>query len=303
MEILATKDKHLNTLTYNDYFKRLYLLATSMFKWEGLPNGIPERFIEDCLFTFGQCAFIEDPTLGFMVTKVAPSGKLNMYNMPIAYTCHALEYHETWDKDDIVIIRNNAIETPTSHTIRLFAKRLTEVERTIDVNIKTQKTPFIITTPEKQRLTLANLLKQYDGNIPFIYGTKELDLEAIKAIKTDSPFIADQLMIYKHDLWNEAMSFLGIQNANTDKRERLISDEVNANDQMVVLSAETMLKERQLACEQIKELFGIDVTVSLRTPHDTIIEVAPAQESNVDNGFDYSYNYVGKERWGGMKVD
>lgn len=303
MEILRTPEKDLNTLTYNDYFKRLYLLAVTMFKWEGLPDGIPERFIEDCLFEYGQCAFFYDEELGYMVTKVTPSGKLNLYNIPVEYTCYALEYTKQYDTDDIVVIRNNALEMPTSHTIRLFTQRLTEVERTIDVNIKAQKTPIIVAVPEKQRVTMKNLFKQYDGNAPFIWGTKDLDLEAAKTIKTDAPFVADQLMIYKHDLWNEAMSFLGIQNANTDKKERLITDEVTANDQMVVLSAETMLKQRQEACDLINEMYGLNVTVTLRTPHDTFIENAPAQESNVDNGFDYQYNYVGKERWGGMKVD
>lgn len=303
MEILRPLEKDLNTLTYNDYYKRLYLLAVTMFKWEGLPNGIPERFIEDCLFHYGQCAFIFDDILGEMVTKVTPSGKLNSYNIPLSYTCYAVDYTKKFDTDDIVIIRNNSLEMPTSHTIRLFAQRLTEVERTIDVNIKSQKTPIMITVPEKQRLTMKNLLAKFDGNTPFIWGTKDLDLDALKSIKTDAPFVADQLMIYKHDLWNEAMSFLGIQNANTDKKERLITDEVTANDQMVVLSAETMLKQRQEACDQINEKFKLNITVTLRTPHDTFIENAPAQESNVDNGFDYEYNYVGKERWGGMRND
>lgn len=300
MEILRTPEKNLNMLTYNDYYKRLYLLATSMFKWEGLPNGIPERFIEETLFNQGICAFIDDPHLGFMVTKCVASNRLNCYNVPLSYNCYAIDYNNVVDTDKLVLIRNNDIDVPTAYTVQLFAQRLTEVERSIDVNIKTQKTPLLITVPEKQRLTMENLMKKYDGNTPFIWGTKDLDIEAIKAIKTDAPFVADQLMIYKHDLWNEAMSFLGVQNANTDKRERLISDEVNANNQMTMLSVETMLKTRQLACEQIKELFDVDVTVSLRTPIDTSIEVMPASESNVDNGFDYEYNYKGQKRWGAM---
>lgn len=294
MEILKTRDQDLNYLTYTDYYKRLSLLANTMFKWTGLPEHIPERFLEKVLFSHGMCAFFEDENLGIMISRCTPDGQLNHYDEPVGYTCYSPVYSEHYDADDIVVIRNNAFSTPTAHTIRLFAKRLTEVERTIDVNINGQKTPIIVKCDEKQRLTLTNLMKKYDGNVPVIFGSKGLDLEDIKTIKTDVPFIADQLMIYKHDLWNDAMSFLGIANANTDKKERLITDEVNANNNLVELSAEVMLKQREEACKEINEKFDLDVSVELRTPTDIFTALAPAMESNVDDRFNYTYNYKGK---------
>lgn len=295
MEILKTRDQDLNYLTYHDYYKRLSLLANTMFKWEGLPEPIPERFIEKLLFNHGMCAFVNDKDLGFLVTRCTPDGQLNHYDEPTGYTCYSPIYTKHFKADEIVVIRNNAFNVPTSHTIRLFAKRLTEVERTIDVNINGQKTPIIVKVDEKQRLTLTNLMKKYDGHIPVIFGSKGLDLEDIKCIKTDVPFIADQLMIYKHDLWNDAMSFLGVANANTDKKERLITDEVNANNNLVELSAEVMLKQRKEACDLINAKFKTNISVEMRTPTDVFAHLAPAMESNVDDRFNYTYNYKGKE--------
>lgn len=297
MEILKTPAKQLNVLTYNDYYTRLSILATSIFKWNDLPDFIPERFIEKVLFNQGLCAYYYDEEKGFYrVSRCTPSGKLNCYDDPVEYTCYSVEGSKTFKADDICIIRNNGFNVPTSHTIRLFAYRLAEVERTTDVNIKGQKTPIIIAVDEKQRLTFQNIINQQQDNEFAIYGTKAINLDDVKVFKTEVPFISDQLMIYKHDLWNDCMSFLGIANANTDKKERLVTDEVNANNQLVMLSASAMLKQREQACKEINAKFGTKISVEMRALEDLASVVAPAQEGNVDSGFNYSYAYYGKER-------
>lgn len=293
MEILRTPVDDLNILTYNDYYTRLSLLAQTVFKWSGLPNGIPERFIEKQLFNNGICAFIDDDTLGYMVTKCTYDGRLNVYDEPVAYNCYAIDYNKIFNANDCVVIRNNAYSIPTRMTIRLFAQRLTEVERTIDVNIKGIKTPIVITCDEKERLTLVNLMKKYDGNIPFIFGNKALNTDGIKAIKTDVQYVGDQLMIMKHDVWNEAMSFLGIANANTDKRERLITDEVNANNQMTSLSSQVMLKQREEAAKLINEKFGTNITVEMRSLEDVYAEMGASTQNASD--FSINHNDWGKE--------
>lgn len=283
LNILPSPAKNITDLTYNDYYIRLTQLANTMFKWNNLPNNIPERFIEKVLFNWGQCAFFEDAELGFMATRVTPSQVLNCYDEPIKVTAYAVNYQHDYNADDVVIIRNNPFEVPTSYSIRLFAQRLTEVERTLDVNIKAQKTPIIILVDEKQRLTMRNFMMKYDGNTPFIFGNKGIDLESVKALNTEAPFIADQLMIYKHDVWNEAMSFLGIQNANTDKKERLITDEVTANNQLVMLSANIMLASREKACKAINERFGTDISVELRSAQDVFAAMGVQNEGNEES--------------------
>jgi hypothetical protein len=99
-----------------------------------------------------------------------------------------------------------------------------------------------------------------------IYGDKDLDTSGIDTLKTDAPVVFDKLQHQKHTLWNECMTFLGINNANMDKRERLVDDEVQANNEQIELSAAVMLKSRELAAERINALFGTNISVELRKP-------------------------------------
>lgn len=266
-ETLAT---NLNTLTFNDYLNRLQLLARSVFEWCNLPNKIEERFIERVLYEEGRLIFYKDEGLGIVATKVAESGPLNLYDNPTWVRPYATGFEINQDAipyEECVVVRNNDMMLPTSDTIMLYAMRLTEITRSIDVNVNAQKTPILIQCSDKQLITLKRIYEEYTGNEPVIYGDKQLDLTGINCIKTDAPFVADKLADLKDRVWNEVLTFLGLNNANTQKKERLITDEANANNQLIMASANVMLKNRKLACEMINDLFGITenkVSVKLR---------------------------------------
>ena len=133
-------------------------------------------------------------------------------------------------------------------------------------------------------MSLKNIFMTYDGNHPAIYADPMLDDNAIKAIKTDVPYVADKLLQYKHELWNECLTFLGINNLNSDKKERLIVDEANANEQLIQISADVMLATRQEAAKQINDKYKLDVRVGLRREPDPGIlqSVEPTQEQGDD---------------------
>lgn len=258
--------KQLNDLTYTDYFYRLMLIARSVFKWNNLPNGIDEKWIEKYLFSEGRCVFFKDKTLGFMVAKCSDDGILNPYDEPTRirpvathYTGKSLQNYE-----ECVVIRNNDISFPTTSTIQLYAMRLAELSRTIDVNVNAMKTPVIVLCNEKQKNSLKRVMTMAKGNELAIYGDKNLELDTIKTLNVEAPIVFDKLQIQKHSIWNECMTFLGINNANMDKRERLVDDEVQANNEQVCISADVMLKAREQACEEINKLFGTNISVELR---------------------------------------
>ena len=156
--------------------------------------------------------------------------------------------------------------------MELFALRLYEAERTADINIKAQKTPVLLLMDEKQRLTMENIYSQYDGNRPVIFGDKNsLGENVIKAINTQAPFIADKIIDYKKEIWNEALTFLGINNIMVDKKERLITDEANSNNELINLNLQSYLAPRQEACRQFNEKFGFtgtDKEISVRVRSD-----------------------------------
>lgn len=275
---------NLNNLTFLDYYKRLRLLALSMFEWENLPDSMNARFLEKCLYIYGQAAFVYDEKLGFINLKCVPSDYLNIYEESFKYNCYSINYNKEYNLADMILVRNNLESIPTDMTIQLFARRLCECERTTDVNINAQQTPVLVLTDEKTRLTLMNVYKKYDGHEPVIYGNKNFDPECVKVLKTDAPYIADKLQAYKRNVWAECMAFLGINNVADEKRERLVTDEVNANNQMIELSAEIMLLTRQKACEEFNKKFNQNISVRLRAPNEIQKESEGVESGDLYNG-------------------
>lgn len=274
----------LNVMTANDYYDRLRLIALSLFEWEGLPDSCNARFLEKTLYTFGQALFVNDPELGHLTLKCTPSGELNYYDEPLSYSANGVGYNRTFKKDECVVIRNNYLDRATDWSVVLFASRMTEAERTIDTNIKAQKTPYIICCDQKDLLSMKNIVKQRDDNELTIFGSKSLNIEALKVHATKAEFVADKLQEYKQQIWNEALTFFGVNNdgGNTQKKERMLTDEVNANNQVISINAQAMLLTRQEACKMINKMYGLNVSVKMRSNAEITEEVE--EQEVVDNG-------------------
>ena len=148
--------------------------------------------------------------------------------------------------------------------VELFAKRLSELDRIMEVNTNAQKTPVLISCDEKQRLALENVYMKYSGNQPVIYGDKNLNPNVLKAIVTNAPYVADKLYQLKTQIWNEALTYLGISNVNMTKKERMISDEVIRNQGGTIASRYSRLEMRRKACEEINKMFGLDIWCDYR---------------------------------------
>lgn len=261
----------LNRLTYVDYLKRLEEIALNMFEWKNLPYDIDPRFLELTLFTQGMAVFFYEEVMErYLALQTMIGGNLDVYRVPKIRRAYAVNgYNKELNDKDSVLIFNNYLREPSFPTVQLYAKRLYEVERAIDVNVKAQKTPIMILCDETQRLTMKNLYEQYNGNEPFIFGSKALDLQGVKTLQTEAPYVADKLTVLKHQYWNEALTFLGVENSNTDKRERLITDEVQSNLGAVQAQRFVRLNMRRQACKQINALFGLNVWVDFRSDVDT----------------------------------
>lgn len=261
--------KLINDRILTDYFIRLMLISRSLFKWENLPNGLDEKWIERYLFSEGACLFYIDEKFGFMVAKLGETGPLNYYDEPTTVKPYATNYiyegKQLENNVNCVIIRNNDEMLPTAPTIQIYAYDLTNLKRTQDVNICGLKMPTIVRCSDKQKLSLKQTINQRNDNEPVIWGDKNLDLNSVEVLDLKTPIVFDKLQIQKHAVWNECMTFLGINNANMDKRERLVDDEVQANNEQVKASEDVMLKARQEACKRINEMFGLNISVRRRT--------------------------------------
>lgn len=255
----------LNNRTYLQYYNRLLELAINMYEWKNLPDTVDERFLELTLFSDGMAVFFRDEILGELCLQCMIGGELDVYRIPIDRTAYATNgYQMRLNSQNSVIIFNNYTHTNSMLDIEMYARRLYEIERTIDVNVKAQKTPLIIRATENQRLTMKNLYMQYNGNEPFIFGDNNLDMDAIKVLPTNAPYVADKLNILKRQIWNEALTYLGIENSNTEKKERLVSDEVNSNLGGVAAQRFCRLNARRRAADQINKMFGLNIEVDFR---------------------------------------
>ena len=263
----------MNTGTYRQYYNRLVELAISMFEWKNLPDTVDPRFLELCLFTDGQVVFFNDPDLGYLTLQNACNGGFNVYRIPVKRRAYAVNgYQKDLSDKDSVIIFNNYLHTNSQLDAAMFARRLSDLDRSIDVNAEAQKTPILIKCDETQRLTMQNLYMQYDGNMPFIFADKSLNTNQLQAIKTDAPYVADKLYQLKTQIWNEALTYLGISNINVQKKERLITDEVTRNQGGTIASRYSRLNARRDACKQINAMFGLDVWCDYREDYQAITE-------------------------------
>lgn len=273
----------LNDASYFDYLDRMRKIALSMFEWENLPDSMNARYLEMTLFYKGQAGLLYDKDYGFINTQATDSGYINIYGLPSRIQCYSYRYNEMRDlyvkgsgeprEREAILVLNNYDRTPTATTLQLFAYRLAQADRTADVNLKAQRTPILITTDQRQEFSMRKLYEQYDGNTPVIFADKNsgLNPDAVRAIKTDAPFIINDILQYKVAVWNEFLSFLGISNLD-EKKERMISMEVDSNNELVNMNLQSYLIPRKKACEEFNEKFGTNINVKVRSDLYNIIK-------------------------------
>ena len=123
--------------------------------------------------------------------------------------------------------------------------------------MKAQRTPILITTDQKQYFTLKKMYEEYDGNTPAIFADKNvISPDALKALKTDASFICNDVMEYKLKIWDEFLTFMGL-NSIAEKKERFITSEVDSNNEVINLNLQALLIPRKEACKQFNEKYGL----------------------------------------------
>lgn len=272
----------LNNLTFRTVYDKFKLVSVNAFEWEGLPDGIQERHIENQLFMRGKALFFKDPRMSHMVLEAQETGKLNPYGDHLSYRAIGLNYNKEYDLDHAVLIENNKLRIPTHDFVMFYTNKITEAERTMDVNVKANKTPIAFICDDKDALTMKRIFQQIDANDPAVFLDRSLNLKDIEVLDLKAKFLGKDLMDYKKSVENELLTFLGLNNVPQEKKERLITDEANSNNQLISSFADLQLEARKRACEAINEMFGLNVSVRRR-------------QSNVENSMDNGENSDGGE--------
>lgn len=258
-----------NILTEDFLYKRFKLLAVNMFEYEGLDDlNIDERHIENLLFDLGDNIWFEDSDYGVMCLQGQGKG-VNVYNEPTSFLVTGFNYSKEVPADKCVRMENNKLRMPTADVIKYFVNQLYEIVRTRDTNVKTLKMPFVMWTNDSKVLSAKEMIKQINDNaFVVVADPRIMEKDCLQVIQTGAKPFTNELTDLYHDVLNEALTYLGINNANTDKRERLNGDEVNANNQLIECCAQMFLESRQRAVKKINDMFGTNISVKLRQPID-----------------------------------
>ena len=247
-----------NNATFRYYYDRLIEMAVSRFEWKGLPDTVDTRYLELALLTDGKAVFFYDEVLGYLALRCAIGGQMSVYRIPLNRRAYAANgYQKSLTEKDSVIIFNNMLHTNSIYALELYAKKLYNLDRAIEVNANAQKTPILVQCDENQRLTLKNAYMKFDGNEPVIYGDKNLNPNSLKVFQTGAPYVADKLFQLKTEVWNEALTYLGISNINISKKERMITDEVTRNQGGIVASRFSVEETRKQGGKDIEKIFGL----------------------------------------------
>lgn len=254
-----------NEIAYFNTFNKFKQIAISRFKWDNLPLGIEEKHIEEFLFNWGIAIFFKDPLMSYMCLKADKGSYLNVYGEPLNWWATGFNYHKNYNADECVIIDNNKLRLPTRDYIHHYALKIAEAERTADVNVRACKTPMIFSgADEKTILSFKTAFNKIDGNVPVIFLDRTFTPDSIKSLDTGAKFIASDVTEYKHTLENELLTFLGVNNNPIQKKERVITDEANANNDLISNFAEVQLSCRKKAVEEINNMYGLNIKVSMR---------------------------------------
>ena len=275
-----------NLYTYEQYADLFTEIAVSSFKWNNTPTTIDTRFIETGLYENKAMIYFTDEVMGDLCLKCILGGQLDVYNIPLDRRAYASNgYQNNLDRTNSVIIWDNMLHYGTSNKMEIYAKRLSNLDTIIDINCNAQKTPILLKGTQQQRLSLINAYEKYDGNQPVMFGTEnflEGNENAFTVFKTDCPYVADKLYELKVNLWNEALTYLGVASSVIQKKERMIKDEVNRLQGGVMANRYSRLNARQQACEEINRMFGTNMSVEFRDIFEENKNSDTGSEDNVD---------------------
>lgn len=261
------------------YFRLFAQLACARFKWVDLPDSVDERFLELTLFQRALVVFYFDNDFDkFLALRGAGNGLPNMYDNPKGY--RVLGNQDIPGKNlsakDCVPIWSNSMRMPDHDIAMLYATKLAEIDRTIEIDLLAMRHPFVMMVDDNEKQSVLQAFRMVQEGQPVIVGTNALgDLLANKANVLNMHIDKDvvpNLQIVKSKMWNECMTFLGINNSNQEKRERLVSSEVDANNSQVVMARNVALDARRRAALEINDKFGLDISVEWNEdPLDTAV--------------------------------
>lgn len=248
-------------LIYNEW----YLIGINNFRWLNLPEGMESHFFEKPLWEIGACCFTGGTRdFAHIVLPASAEGKFNIYYEPTTYRLQGYDFSEKRTVDNSVFIKNNLLALPSAPMFHRYARRIFDIQQTIDINLFHYRSPVLFGVKNSDIESVKNVLADMVEGKLAVFHDKNFEIDGVKAFNITGDFVIDKLYQYKRRMVSEVMSLLGFSNNEIEKKERMIVDEINANNELTdngyVL---TMFDERKKACDKINEMFGLNISVEI----------------------------------------
>lgn len=252
-------------LLYNEFLN----LAINRFTWEGdLPYGLTSEQLEFLLITKGMLMGYEDELTGFRILPCFGEKDINAYGLPTTYKIMSEngKINDSVDVDNGVLLRNNPIGSADIDVIRSYAKKIDDIEMTMEVNLFQQSIPRIILADEDSKLSAKKLIEQIRQFKFAIFGKSTLtnNIKSSDVLDTQAPYVLDKLQDLKIALKNEYLTFVGINNSYNTKKERMLVDEVNSNNDYMATAIDLGYDMRKCFCDEVKKKFSKNLIVKKR---------------------------------------
>ena len=258
-----------NCIAYRFYQNSLRGIATVRTEWNDLPDNIDEMFVNEKLLSTDMCYFKDEVLDKEYILPVSAAGSLDIQGIPQKWEVHGQNgYIRECTPEDSVLIRctpctvEGELMTPWA-CIDFFAEKLAEIDRTIAINLKRQKTPWILAGDQVQLKTMEKFFIDIDNNVPFIPVDKDWE-NMVKVLNTVAPLVVPELYEYKKSVWQEALTHLGITNSSIEKKERVNTQEVEANNAGTVMMRYLVLAPYQQAIKRINKMFNRNISITFR---------------------------------------
>ena len=252
-----------NWITYQMYLRQFLTLAENVFIYDNMPDYIDTAYLNKTLVRQGAIAFFYDDVLEKVLALPYKSiGSLDVYNRPKRIQVYGRNgYTNALKEGDFVIMYDNNGRYPIYIDILQYAERYANITRTMDINIAQQKTPRIWKTSTEKEKTVKDLANEVDGNIEKIVTYDNINLDDIELILAPAPFVTDKLQDQKDKIWSEFLRLIGISNLSFQKKERNISDEIQAMQGGTIASRYERFEPRKKAIEEINKKFNLQIKV------------------------------------------
>lgn len=240
------------------YRNMIVQMAMSRFKWLNLPPTCDERFLEWTLLYEGVACICYPRTQEgiFYSTRATFDSHPNVYDdFPKWRSTGNNGWNFYANKETGTLVWDNSSRFPLMSGINIKAQELAHIQLTKEMNRFHQQIPWVLKGPANRKNDMIQIMKQVAGGEQAIIGFDGFDEIEVEALKTDTPFLGEQLAQDEKNCWNGVYHLLGIENAPM-KRERQTEDEIQAMKSPTELIRLSSLNERRKAADYLNNHFG-----------------------------------------------